>query len=85
LQFPSGSSSSAKEAPSKAKTNQAQAEEASERRCGKLNPRPLHCPLGDVSRPARIVSDNGIKEGKLAVKMTRLSCHRFRRNEVRLC
>jgi hypothetical protein len=30
------------------------------------------------------VSDNGIKEGKLAVKMTRLSCHRFRRNEVRL-
>ena len=25
-----------------------------------------------------------IKEGKLAVKMTRLSCHRFRSNEVRL-
>jgi hypothetical protein len=26
----------------------------------------------------------GIKEGKQAVKMTRLSCHRFRANEVRL-
>jgi len=25
-----------------------------------------------------------IKEGKQAVKMTRLSCHRFRSNEVRL-
>jgi hypothetical protein len=26
-----------------------------------------------------------IKEGKQAVKLTRLSCHRFRSNEVRLC
>jgi hypothetical protein len=25
-----------------------------------------------------------VKEGKQAVKMTRLSCHRFRYNEVRL-
>ena len=25
-----------------------------------------------------------VKEGKQAVKMTRLSCHRFRSNEVRL-
>jgi hypothetical protein len=25
---------------------------------------------------------SGIKEGKQAVKMTRLSCHRFRSNEV---
>jgi hypothetical protein len=29
-------------------------------------------------------AEQWIKEGKLAVKMTRLSCHRFRRNEVRL-
>ena len=28
--------------------------------------------------------NNGIKEGKQAVKITRLSCHRFRSNEVRL-
>ena len=28
--------------------------------------------------------NNGIKEGKQAVKMPRLSCHRFRSNEVRL-
>jgi hypothetical protein len=27
---------------------------------------------------------NGSKKGKQAVKMTRLSCHRFRSNEVRL-
>jgi hypothetical protein len=26
-----------------------------------------------------------IKEGKQAVRMTRLSCHRFRSNEVRVC
>jgi hypothetical protein len=30
------------------------------------------------------VSAATIKEGKQAVKMTRLSCHRFRSNEVRL-
>src|SRR5881628_634079 len=29
-------------------------------------------------------SERWIKEGKQAVKMTRLSCHRFRSNEVRL-
>ena len=29
-------------------------------------------------------AEQWIKEGKQAVKMTRLSCHRFRANEVRL-
>jgi hypothetical protein len=29
-------------------------------------------------------AEQWIKEGKLAVKMTRLGCHRFRSNEVRL-
>jgi len=29
-------------------------------------------------------AEQWIKEGKQAVKMTRLSCHRFRGNEVRL-
>jgi Transposase DDE domain group 1 len=32
----------------------------------------------------RGTAEQWIKEGKQAVKMTRLSCHRFRRNEVRL-
>src|SRR5207237_610875 len=32
----------------------------------------------------RGTSEQWIKEGKQAVKMTRLSCHRFRSNEVRL-
>ena len=32
----------------------------------------------------RGTAEQWIKEGKLAVKMTRLSCHRFRPNEVRL-
>ena len=32
----------------------------------------------------RGTSEQWIKEGKQAVKMTRLSCHRFRPNEVRL-
>ena len=32
----------------------------------------------------RGTAEQGIKEGKLAVKMTRLSCHRFRSNQVRL-
>jgi hypothetical protein len=32
----------------------------------------------------RGASEQWIKEGKQAVKMTRLSCHRFRSNEVRL-
>jgi Transposase DDE domain group 1 len=29
-------------------------------------------------------AEQWIKEGKQAVKMTRLSCHRFRSNQVRL-
>lgn len=33
----------------------------------------------------RGMAEQWIKEGKQAVKMTRLSCHRFRSNEVRLC
>jgi hypothetical protein len=32
----------------------------------------------------RGTAEQWIKEGKQAVKMTRLSCHRFRANEVRL-
>ena len=32
----------------------------------------------------RGTAEHWIKEGKQAVKMTRLSCHRFRSNEVRL-
>jgi hypothetical protein len=32
----------------------------------------------------RGTTEQGIKEGKQAVKITRLSCHRFRSNEVRL-
>jgi hypothetical protein len=32
----------------------------------------------------RGTAEQWIKEGKQAVKMTRLSCHRFRSNEVRL-
>lgn len=31
----------------------------------------------------RGTAEQWIKEGKQAVKMTRLSCHRFRSNEVR--
>ncbi len=44
-----------------------------------------------VSRPPRtplpgdgVTAEQWIKEGKQAVNMTRLSCHRFRSNEVRL-
>jgi len=32
----------------------------------------------------RGTAEQSIKEGKQAVKMTRLGCHRFRSNEVRL-
>jgi hypothetical protein len=32
----------------------------------------------------RGTAEQWIKQGKQAVKMTRLSCHRFRSNEVRL-
>jgi len=41
---------------------------------------------GDVVRFSnkRGTAEQWIKEGKQAVKMTRLSCHRFRSNEVRL-
>jgi len=35
-------------------------------------------------RSAALTAEQSIKEGKQAVKMTRLSCHRFRSNEVRL-
>src|SRR5215831_17605628 len=47
----------------------------------------------NLSSPSRAVvrfynkrrtAEQWIKEGKQAVKMTRLSCHRFRANEVRL-
>lgn len=47
----------------------------------------------NLSLPSRAVvrfynkrgtAEHWIKEGKQAVKMTRLSCHRFRANEVRL-
>ena len=47
-----------------------------------------------VKNPSRAVvrfynkrgtTEQWIKKGKQAVKMTRLSCHRFQSNEVRLC
>jgi Transposase DDE domain group 1 len=51
----------------------------------------VHCDQPDAAQPAvvrfynkRGTSEQWIKEGKQAVKMTRLSCHRFRSNEVRL-
>jgi hypothetical protein len=34
--------------------------------------------------PFQLSFNSSLKEGKQAVKMTRLSCHRFRSNEVRL-
>ena len=49
--------------------------------------------MANLTLPSRAVvrfynkrgtSEQWIKEGKQAVKMTRLSCHRFRSNEVRL-
>jgi len=49
--------------------------------------------VADLETPSRAVvrfynkrgtAEQWIKEGKQAVKMTRLSCHRFRSNEVRL-
>ncbi len=39
----------------------------------------------DNKRSTVQVAAATIKEGKLAVNWTRLSCHRFRGNEVRLC
>jgi hypothetical protein len=40
---------------------------------------------GSIQAPRQsLTRQQWIKEGKQAVKMTRLSCHRFRSNEVRL-
>ncbi len=48
--------------------------------------------VSNLTLPSRVVrfynkrgtAEQWIKEGKLAVNRTRLSCHRFRGNEVRL-
>ena len=49
--------------------------------------------MTNLETPSRLVvrfynkrgtAEQWIKEGKQAVKMTRLSCHRFRSNQVRL-
>ena len=45
--------------------------------------RPSHKPLARFHNK-RGTAEQWIKEGNQAVKMTRLSCHRFRSNEVRL-
>jgi hypothetical protein len=42
------------------------------------------CALALRSYNKRGTAEQWIKEGKQAVKMTRLSCHRFRSNQVRL-
>jgi hypothetical protein len=60
--------------------------------CGELFPRVgfivtnLEAPSQAVVRfyNKRGTAEQWIKEGKQAVKMTRLSCHRFRSNQVRL-
>ena len=65
--------------------------------CRKINAGELFPRVGfivtNLSLPSRAVvrfynkrgtAEQWIKEGKQAVKMTRLSCHRFRSNEVRL-
>ena len=60
--------------------------------CGELFPRVgfIVTSLAASSRAVvrfynkRGTAEQWIKEGKQAVKMTRLSCHRFRANEVRL-
>jgi hypothetical protein len=44
----------------------------------------LVCALALRSYNKRGTAEQWIKEGKQAVKMTRLSCHRFRSNQVRL-
>jgi len=62
-----------------------------EHHAGKLFPR-VGFIVTNLTLPSRAVvrfykrgtSEQWIKEGKQAVKMTRLSCHRFRSNEVRL-
>jgi hypothetical protein len=62
-----------------------------EHQAGKLFPRMVH--RDHLTLPSRAVvrfynkrgtAQQWIKEGKQAVKVTRLSCHRFRSNEVRL-
>jgi hypothetical protein len=45
--------------------------------------RPSHKPVARFHNK-RGTAEQWIKEGRQAVKMTRLSCHRFRSNEVRL-
>ena len=45
---------------------------------GEMRPRPCS------THHKRGTAEQWIKEGKQAVKMTRLSCHRFQANEVRL-
>ena len=63
-----------------------------EHRAGELFPH-VGCIVTNLTLPSRAVvrfdnkrgtSEQWIKDGKQAVKMTRLSCHRFRSNEVRL-
>jgi Transposase DDE domain group 1 len=63
-----------------------------EHHAGELFPR-VGFIMAKLTLPSRAVvrfynkggtSEQWIKEGKQAVKMTRLSCHRFRSNEVRL-
>ena len=58
---------------------------------GVVPPRGVHCdePHGGEPGGGALLQQTGtaeqwIKEGKQAVKMTRLSCHRFQANEVRL-
>jgi hypothetical protein len=60
--------------------------------CSELSPR-VGFIVTNLTLPSRAVvrfynkrgtAEQWIKEGKQAVKMTRLSCHRFRSNEVRL-
>ncbi len=60
--------------------------------CGELFPR-VGFIVTNLETPSRTVvrfynkrgtAEQWIKEGKQAVKMTRLSCHRFRSNQVRL-
>src|SRR5208282_58286 len=60
--------------------------------CGELFPRVGFIVTNLTAESRRVVrfynhrgtAEQWIKEGKQAVKMTRLSCHRFRANEVRL-
>jgi hypothetical protein len=60
--------------------------------CGKLFPR-MGCIVTNLETDSRAAvrfynkrgtAEQWIEEGKQAVKMTRLSCHSFRLNEVRL-